>query len=124
MMGMLGNWRGRLVAPAMALGILGAAIAPAATPSQAQVWGPWGPLPGWDTDLPGLPGPLGGTNLGPLLGPGAQLGPVPVLGPTENRALGAFMRVLRSVSRGNGADATSGFAEDATLWISDGVGLC
>jgi hypothetical protein len=129
-MGMARTWRGRLAAPAVALGMLGAALAPAATPSQAQVWGPWGPLPGWDTELPGLPGSLPGPNLGPLSGPGAQvgpgtqMGPIPVLGPTESRALAAFTRVFRSVSRGNGADATSGFGDDATFWISDGIGLC
>src|SRR4051794_13286594 len=124
MMGMVRLWRGRLAAPAVALAILGAASAPAATPSQAQVWGPWGPLPGWDTEVPGLPGSLPGPSLGPLLSPGTQMGPLPVLGPTESRALAAFTRVLRSISRGNGADATSGFGDDATFWISDGVGLC
>ena len=125
MRGCVGRWRGRIVAPAVALSILGAAIAPAATPSQAQVWGPWGPLPGWDTDFPGpLPGPVPGPLLGPGPLPGPVPGPLPAVGPTESRALAPYLRVLRSISRGNGADATSMLADDATYWVSDGVGNC
>jgi hypothetical protein len=112
----VGHWRWRLAVPALALGILGAAIAPAATPSQAQVWGPWGPLPGWDADFPGPPGPM----MGPMMGPG----PIPALGPTESRVVGTYLRQLRSIGRGNGADAVSLFADDATYWFSDGVGGC
>ena len=123
MMGMVRHWRGRLAAPAVALGILGAAIAPTATPSQAQVWGPWGPLPGGDADLPGLlrapwRGQYGTTSLG-----GPRWGRYRCWGRREPRPGRVHARV-RSVSRGNGADATSGLAEDATFWISDGVGVC
>jgi hypothetical protein len=107
----------------VALSLLGAVVGPVATPSQAQVWGPWGPLPGWDAEFPGpLPGPLPGPMLG--AGPMTSPGPIPALGPTENRALGAYLRQLRSISRGNGADAVSVFTDDATFWISDGVGNC
>src|SRR5437764_677827 len=121
MTGFVRCWRGRLVLPALALGILGAAVAPAATPSEAQVWGPWGPLPGWDTDFPGpLPGPMPGPF--PLIGPGPLPGPGPMpppaLSPTEERALGTYLRQLRSISRGNGADAMSLFADDATYSFS------
>ncbi len=118
MRGFVGHWRWRLAGPALALSILGAAIAPAAT--QAQVWGPWGPLPGWDTDFPGPPGPMPGPMMGPMMGPG----PMMALGPTESRVLATYLRLLRSISRGNGADATSLFADDATYWFSDGVGNC
>ena len=117
MRGFVSHWRRRLAVPAIALGIAGAAIAPTATPSQAQVWGPWGPLPGWDMDFPG---PLPGFMPGPPPGPG----PVPALGPTETRVLSTYLRQLRSISRGNGADAMSLFADDATYWFSDGVGGC
>jgi hypothetical protein len=139
----VGHWRGRLAAPVIALSIVGAALAPAATPSQAQVWGPWGPLPGWDLDGPGPfpgtmpggfpmmgpwpfpgPGPLAGPA--PLPAPGASAGgaPLPALGPTETRVLGTYLHQLRSITQGNGADATSLFTDDATYWFSDGVGGC
>jgi hypothetical protein len=130
MRGFVGGWRGRLAAPAMALSMLGAAVAPAATPSHAQVWGPWGPMPGWELEFPGpLPGPLPGPMLGPgqMLGPSPMTmspGPTPALGPTESRALSTYLRQLRSITRGNGADAVSLFTDDATYWISDGVGGC
>src|SRR5262245_31081666 len=113
MKGLVGHWRARLALPAVALSLLGAAVAPAATPTAAQGWGPWGPLPGWDMEFP-LPGPLG-----PM--PGPLPAPMPLPGPSamlsaanENRALGTYLRQLRSISRGNGADAMSLFADDAT----------
>ncbi|HLH25655.1 MAG TPA: hypothetical protein VK066_24315 [Chloroflexota bacterium] len=123
MTGLLGHWRWRLAAPALALGILGAAIALPATTTRAQVWGPWEPLPGWDTDFSGpMPGPLLGPF--PMMGPGPMPGATPMLGPTEMRVLGTYLRMLGSVNHGNGADATSLFADDGTYWFSDGVGNC
>ncbi|HEY7060006.1 MAG TPA: nuclear transport factor 2 family protein [Chloroflexota bacterium] len=130
MHGFNAHWRSRLALPVVALGMLGAAAAPAATPTAAQGWGPWGPPPGWDTEFP-LPGPLGPLpGAGSMPGPGPLLGPLetpgasPMLSASESRALGTYLRQLYSISRGNGADAMSLFADDATYWFSDGVGNC
>jgi hypothetical protein len=137
MRGFAGHWRARLLAPAIGLAIVGAGIAPAATPSQAQGWGPWGPLLGWDLEFPGpIPGPL----LGPGMGPGPLVEPSPLLVPgpmpapnrttgtpntaAENQALATHLRQMRSIARGNGADAMSLFADEAVYWVSDGVGGC
>lgn len=115
--GVVARARSLLVAAGASLAIVGAAVAPAAGPSQAQVLDPFGPEPG-----PPFPGPLPLPFPAPLpaLGPG----PGPSVSPTQARAAAVNQGALQALNRGDVSGAIVLFTEDATYWFSDGVGLC